>query len=184
MGDMLDALPAYTQANNTSPTQDLTPSSFNTQNTSSFYSTSSSTTSELALQKTRSPVLKHTPPRPKQYTESQLNMIPAFEIMAPRRPIPGLITEKAYGTRNHMGNKDGEIAKLTLFVIYMFHCFLIFIYISETDMKKETKTVAFAARRSVDLRRLRQQDRDYQKQSGQQTLRRVSFSHANSPTID
>ncbi|PWA54591.1 Ankyrin repeat-containing protein [Artemisia annua] len=40
------------------------------------------------------------------------------------------------------------------------------------DMKKETKTVPFAARRSIDLRRLRQQDREYQKQSGQQNLRR------------
>ncbi|PWA53263.1 inactive protein kinase [Artemisia annua] len=158
MGDMLDALPAYTQANNTSAAQDLTPSSFNTQNTSSFYSTSSSSTTELALQMTRSPVLKDTPPRPKQYSESQLNMIPAFEIMAPRSSISGVIEEKAYGNGNRMRNKD--------------------------DMKKETRTVPFAARRSVDLRRLRQQDRDYQKQSGQQTLRRVSFSHANTPTLD
>ncbi|GKA77402.1 inactive protein kinase [Tanacetum coccineum] len=151
MGDMLGALPAYTQANSTSPTQVLTPSSFNTQNTSS------STATEVALQKTRSQVLKHTPPRPKQYSESQLNMIPAFVIMAPRRSISGLIEEKVYGNGNRTSNED--------------------------DMKKETKTVPFPARRSVDLRRLRQQEKDYKNQSGQQTLRRVSFSHTNT-TVD
>ena len=38
-------------------------------------------------------------------------MIPAFEIMAPRRTIYGLIEEKAYGNGNRKGKKYGAIAK-------------------------------------------------------------------------
>nr|GEW96476.1 inactive protein kinase SELMODRAFT_444075-like [Tanacetum cinerariifolium] len=53
-----------------------------------------------------------------------------------------------YGNGNHTSNKD--------------------------DMKKETKRVPFPARQSVDLRRLSQQEKDYQIHLGQQTLRRVS----------
>ncbi|GJS64508.1 inactive protein kinase [Tanacetum coccineum] len=60
----------------------------------------------------------------KQYSESQFNMIPAFEIMAPRRSISGLIEEKAY--------RNGIV----------FICSIL----SSTDMKKETKTVPFPAR--------------------------------------
>lgn len=54
---------------------------------------------------------------------------------------------------------------------------------NHVDMKTEIKAKPYAARRSVDLRKLRQREGD-QNESGQQALRRVSFSHTSTATID
>lgn len=59
-------------------------------------------------------------------------MIPAFEIMAPRRSIYKLIEEKAYENANRTSNKDGAITK---------QFFLFFVtYIVFKTSKKEKKT--------------------------------------------
>ncbi|KVI07863.1 Concanavalin A-like lectin/glucanase, subgroup, partial [Cynara cardunculus var. scolymus] len=50
-------------------------------------------------------------------------------------------------------------------------------------MKTEMGTIPHAARWSVDLRQLGERKRD-QNESGKVATRRVSFSHANKPTID
>ncbi|KAI7733458.1 hypothetical protein M8C21_013759 [Ambrosia artemisiifolia] len=72
MADMLGVFPAYNQVRNASlAASDLTLSSSNTQNTSSTYSSSLSTTTEHGHQKTPPPVEKCRPPRPRQYSKSQ-----------------------------------------------------------------------------------------------------------------
>lgn len=112
MADMLGDFPAFNQANNPSlTTSDLTPISSNTHNTSSFYSTSSSTTTEHVLRKVYSLVPKLTPPRTKQYSKSQqLNQIPEFDNKVPCRSISSLIEERTDGNGNRLSVKDGELA--------------------------------------------------------------------------
>ncbi|KAI3746079.1 hypothetical protein L6452_08500 [Arctium lappa] len=166
MADILDVFPTYNQVNNTSliTTSDLTPTSFNTQNTSSFYSNSSSATTEHVPQKSLPPVTKYTPPRSKQYPKSQqLNQIPGFEMKVPRRSISGPIAERTDANGNHSRVKDDMTRN--------------------ESMKTEMGTIPYAARRSVDLRQLDQRKRD-PNDSGKQAARRVSFSHAKFPTID
>nr|XP_043633029.1 inactive protein kinase SELMODRAFT_444075-like [Erigeron canadensis] len=163
MGDMLGSFPSYNQVNNTSLTvSDFTPSSINTQNASSFYSTSSSTSAGYVHQKTMPPLPKYTPSRLKQYPTSQhLSQTHGFRNKVPLRSVSGPIQNG-----NFMTEKD-DGADTT----------------RKVDMKTDTSTNPYAARQSVDFRQLGQKGRD-QNDSGQKTLRRVSFSHEISPTID
>ncbi|KAI3797593.1 hypothetical protein L1987_32853 [Smallanthus sonchifolius] len=158
MADMLGALPAYNQVQNKSlATSDLTQISSSTQNTSSSYSSSSSATTENGSQKTPSPVAKYTrPPRSKQYSKSQqLNQIPELEIKVHRRSISRLTEERTDGNGNHLRVKYDMTRNV--------------------DMKGETETIPYASR-------LDQRERN-QKEFRQQTTRRVSFSHTNTPII-
>ncbi|KAJ9542689.1 hypothetical protein OSB04_029195 [Centaurea solstitialis] len=232
------------QVNNTSlvTTSDLTPSSINTQNTSSFYSTSSTTTTDqIVSQETVFPVAKNTPPRSKQFPKSQeLNQIPEFEIRVPRRSISGLIEERTYGNGGRSRVKDDltpnsfnkqnvsssttteHVPQKTLPPVSKYTPLRSKEYpksqqlnqilgiemkvphrsmsgpIEEANgnrsrvkddttrnesMKTEMETIPYQGRRSVDLRQLGQRKKD-QIESGKQATRRVSFSHANTPTID
>ncbi|CAH1435667.1 unnamed protein product [Lactuca virosa] len=159
IADMLGASPAFKQVNNTSLVtgSDLTPSSFNTQN-SSFFSSSSSTTIEYFSEKTLSPVAKSKPPRQKQYLKSQqLNQIPEFDIKVRRRSVSGPLEVRTDGNENHSRVKNDMAI--------------------DVDMKVETG-IAYATSRSQS------QTQRHQNNSGQLTTRRVSFSHANTPSID
>lgn len=116
MADMLGTSPAYKQVNNTSlvTRSDLIPSSFNTQN-SSFFSSSSSTTIEYFSEKTLSPVAKSKPPRQKQYLKSQqLNQIPEFEVKVRRRSVSGPLEVRRDGNENHSRVKNGEVPNLLI----------------------------------------------------------------------
>ncbi|KAI3796885.1 hypothetical protein L1987_39572 [Smallanthus sonchifolius] len=160
MADMLGALPAYNQVQNKSlATSDLTQSSSSTQNSSSSNSSSSSATTENGSQNTPSPVAKYTrSPRSKQYSKSQqLNQIPELEIKVNRRSIACLTEEeRTDGNGNHLRVKDDMTRNV--------------------DMKGETQTIPYASR--LDQREMNQ------KEFRQQTTRRVSFSHTNTPIID
>ncbi|XP_071692784.1 inactive protein kinase SELMODRAFT_444075-like [Rutidosis leptorrhynchoides] len=158
MADMLGSFPAYNnQVYNTNHSaSDLTPNSNSTQKTSSFYSTHSSTTNE--------PVSKYTLNRSKQYPESQqLNQIPTFGFKVPLRSVSGPIEVGTDGNRNRLRIKEDMTRNV--------------------EMKTESVTMPYAARKSVDFRRTGQKERS-QNDLGQKTTRRISFSHANPPTID
>ncbi|XP_024966391.1 probable serine/threonine-protein kinase DDB_G0292350 [Cynara cardunculus var. scolymus] len=138
---------------------DLTPNSFNKQNISS-----STTTEHVPQKKILPPVAKYTPPRSKQYPKSQqLNQITGFEMKVPHRSMSGPIEERTDANGNFPRVKDDMTRN--------------------ESMKTEMGTIPHAARWSVDLRQLGERKRD-QNESGKVATRRVSFSHANKPTID
>ncbi|KAK9062818.1 hypothetical protein SSX86_020008 [Deinandra increscens subsp. villosa] len=136
---------------------DLTPSSSSTKKTSSAYLSSSTTISDYGRQKTPSPVAKYTPPPSKQYSKSQqLNQILESEIKVPRRSISRLTEERRYGNADRLRYKDDMTRNV--------------------DMKRETDMIPHTSR--LDKRESKQ------KETRQQTTRRVSFSHTNTPIIN